>query len=35
MAKTSMIVQEFMTCNYMKKDVTIDFYIVYNATVRD
>ena len=29
------IVQKFMTCNYMRKDVTVDFYILYNAAVRD
>ena len=33
--KLNMIVQEFMTCNYMRKDVTVDFYIVYHAAVRD
>ena len=35
MAKTNMIVQKFMTCNYMRKDVTVDFYILYNVAVRD
>ena len=29
-----MIVQKFMTCNYMRKDVTVDFYILYNVAVR-
>ena len=33
--KTNMIGEEFMTCHYMRKDVTVDFYIVYNAAVRD
>ena len=33
--KGNMIVEGFMTCHYMRKNVTVDFYIVHNAAVRD
>ena len=35
MEKGNMIVGGFMTCHYMRKNVTVDFYIVCNAAVRD
>ena len=35
MEKGNMIVEGFMTCHYMRKNVTVDFYIVCNAAVRD
>ena len=30
-----MIVEGFMSCHYMRKNVTEDLYIVCNAAVRD
>ena len=33
--KGNMIVEGFMTCHWMRKNITVDFYILYNAAVRD
>ena len=30
-----MIVERFMTCHWMSKNVTVDFYILCNAAGRD
>ena len=35
MEKGNMIVEGFMTWHYMRKSVTVDFYIVCNPAVRD
>ena len=35
MENGNMIVEGFMTCHYMRKNVTVYFYIVCNAAVRD
>ena len=33
--KGNMVVEGFMTCHWMRKNVTVDLYILFNAAVRD